>query len=113
MNAPVLAFCYGPLHEDELFQKHIERLKLGCVPISVRMRHLGICPMVFLWTASGRLEPSEIAGFADMPDNSVFQKAISWAKEEGITSGTSPTTFGPDKPCTRAQIMTFLYHVYQ
>lgn len=48
-----------------------------------------------------------------MPDNSVFQKAISWAKEEGITSGTSPTTFGSDKPCTRAQIMTFLYHVYQ
>lgn len=69
--------------------------------------------MVFLWTAAGRPEPSQIASFADMPDNSVFQKAISWAKEEGITSGTSATTFSPNKPCTRAQIMTFLYHVYQ
>ena len=44
-----------------------------------------------------------------MKPNSYARKAILWASENGVTSGTGKTTFGPKNTCTRAQILTFLY----
>ena len=67
--------------------------------------------MTFIWRAAGNPEPVSIASFADMPSNSDFQKAISWAYENGITSGIGDgTRFGPNNTCTRGQIVTFLYN---
>ncbi len=67
--------------------------------------------MTFIWRAAGRPEPSAEASFADMPKNADFRKAISWAYEHKITSGTGDgTKFSPDQTCTRGQIVTFLYN---
>lgn len=49
------------------------------------------------------------AGFSDVPDSASYAQAVAWATEQKITSGTSKTTFSPDKTCTRGQIVTFLY----
>lgn len=53
--------------------------------------------------------PSPSASFADVPADAYYAKAVSWAVEKGITSGTGEGTFGPDESCTRAQIVTFLW----
>ena len=47
--------------------------------------------------------------FRDVPANAFYKDAVSWGKETGVVLGTSSTTFSPDEPCTRAQIVTFLY----
>ena len=44
-----------------------------------------------------------------MNPEKVYYKAMLWAVEEGITNGTTATTFAPNDPCTRGQIVTFLY----
>ena len=49
------------------------------------------------------------AKFTDVKDSDYFAKAVAWAVEKGITTGTTPTTFSPHAPCTRAQIVTFLW----
>ncbi len=66
--------------------------------------------VTFIWRAAGKPEPENVAAFSDMPSNSDFQKAISWASENGITSGIGGNKFGPDRTCTRGQIVTFLYN---
>ncbi len=53
--------------------------------------------------------PSPSASFADIPADAYYAKAVAWAVEKGITSGTGEGTFGPDESCTRAQIVTFLW----
>ena len=50
--------------------------------------------------------------FTDVPAGSYYEAAIAWAYSEGITRGTGSTTFSPDAPCTRAQIITFLYRAF-
>lgn len=65
--------------------------------------------VVNMWKAAGCPEPSEAASFSDVPTNADYAKAVSWAVEKGITSGTSVTAFSPANPCTRGQIVTFLY----
>ena len=50
--------------------------------------------------------------FTDVPAGSYYEAAIAWAYSEGITTGTGSTTFSPDAPCTRAQIVTFLYRAF-
>ena len=52
---------------------------------------------------------SPIDEFIDVSANSYYAQAVIWAVKEGITSGTSDITFGPDLACTRAQIVTFLW----
>lgn len=47
--------------------------------------------------------------FADVADGTWYADAVDWAVEKAITSGTTDTTFSPNQPCTRAQIVTFLY----
>ncbi|MBR6826121.1 MAG: S-layer homology domain-containing protein, partial [Oscillospiraceae bacterium] len=66
--------------------------------------------VTFLWRAAGSPEPSQTDNpFTDVPAGQYYYKAVLWAVEEGITTGTSKTTFGPDKSCTRAQVVTFLW----
>ena len=69
--------------------------------------------VTFLWRAAGSPEPKAAAGFTDVAGSSYYAKAVAWAVENGITSGTSATTFSPDATCTRAQIVTFLHHTYK
>ena len=64
----------------------------------------------FLWRAAGSPEPKSASNpFTDVDSGAYYYKAVMWAVEEGITAGTSETTFSPDKTCTRAEIVTFLY----
>lgn len=63
----------------------------------------------FLWRAAGSPEPAGMSSFADVPADSYYAKAVAWAVEQGITKGTSDTTFSPYATCTRAQIVTFLW----
>ena len=66
--------------------------------------------VTFLWRAAGSPEPKSAAmPFTDVPAGSYFEKAVLWAIENGVTKGTSDTTFGTDASCTRAQIVTFLW----
>ena len=66
--------------------------------------------VTFLWRAEGSPEPKSAAmPFTDVPAGSYFEKAVLWAVENGITKGTSDTTFTPDASCTRAQAVTFLW----
>lgn len=52
-------------------------------------------------------------GFTDVAADSFCADAVAWAVENGVTNGTSATTFSPNNGCTRAQIVTFLYRAYQ
>ena len=65
--------------------------------------------VTFLWRAAGSPEPKTMSGFSDVPENSYYAKAVAWAVENGITVGTSSTTFSPEATCTRAQSVTFLF----
>ena len=68
--------------------------------------------VTFLWRANGRPEPkSQTCVFEDVDLNSYYGKALLWAIEEGITDGTSDTTFSPDMVCSRAHMATFLYRM--
>ena len=66
--------------------------------------------VTFLWRAAGEPEPAaDAAPFTDVDSDAYYCDAVLWAVEEGITNGTSETTFGPDQSCTRAQVVTFLW----
>lgn len=65
--------------------------------------------VTFLWRAAGSPEPKSGSSFADVATDAYYAKAVAWAVENGITKGTSETTFHPDETCTRAQGVTFLY----
>ena len=66
--------------------------------------------VTFLWKALKSPEPSSANNpFTDVKESDYFYQPVLWAKENKITSGTSATTFSPMNPCTRGQIMTFLW----
>ena len=66
--------------------------------------------VTFLWRAAGSPEPETRAmPFTDVPVGSYYYDAVLWAVENGITKGTSDTTFTPNMTCTRAQIVAFLW----
>ena len=66
--------------------------------------------VTFLWRAAGCPEPeSDYEPFRDVPKDAYYRKAVLWAAGEGITSGTSATTFSPNATVTRAQTVTFLW----
>ena len=74
----------------------------------------GICTraqaVTFLWRAAGSPKPETRAmPFTDVPVGSYYYDAVLWVVENGITKGTSDTTFSPNMICTRAQIVTFLW----
>ena len=68
--------------------------------------------VTFLWRAAGSPEPKGVSGFVDVSADAYYAKAVAWAVEEGIVSGTSATTFSPDAVCTRAQSVAFLYRAF-
>ena len=69
--------------------------------------------VTFLWKAAGAPEPTA----ADCPFTDVegkyYRKAVLWALENGVTGGMTDTSFGVGQPCTRGQIVTFLFAAYQ
>ena len=66
--------------------------------------------VTFLWRAAGSPEPKgTAAGMTDVVSGSYYEKAVAWAIENGITTGTTTSTFSPDATCTRAQSVTFLH----
>ena len=74
----------------------------------------GICTraqaVTFLWRTAGSPEPeTRTMPFTDVPVGSYYYDAVLWAVENGITEGTSNTTFSPNMACSRAQIVTFLW----
>ena len=68
--------------------------------------------VTFLFRALGG-ETAGDAAFSDVPAGSYYASAVAWAAEQGITTGTSSTTFSPNDTCTRGQIVTFLYRGYR
>ena len=66
--------------------------------------------VTFLWRAMGKPAPkTTVNPFTDVPASAYYSQAVLWAYETGITGGTTATTFSPDKPCTRGQVVTFLW----
>ena len=66
--------------------------------------------VTFLWRYNGMPEPKTAKSpFTDVKKSDYFYKAVLWAVEQGITTGTSKTAFSPEDTCTRAQAATFLY----
>ncbi len=64
--------------------------------------------VTYLWKLAGS-PAAEASKFIDVSASADYAQAVAWAVEQGVTSGTSETTFSPDQTCTRGQIVTFLY----
>ena len=65
--------------------------------------------VTFLWRAAGSPEPKSMSSFSDVSADSYYSKAVAWAVENGITTGTGDGKFSPDATCTREQAVAFLY----
>ena len=65
--------------------------------------------VTFLWRAAGSPEPKAMSSFADVSMDAYYAKAVAWAVENGITTGTGDGKFSPDATCPRAQSVTFLF----
>ena len=66
--------------------------------------------VTFLWRAAGEPSPNGTKNpFTDVKEDAYYYKAVLWAVEQGITTGSSETTFSPDESCTRGQVATFLW----
>lgn len=70
--------------------------------------------VTFLWRAAGSPAPKNTEmPFTDVAADAYYRTAVLWAVENGITSGTSENTFSPDAPCSRGQIVSFLWRSQQ
>lgn len=69
--------------------------------------------VTFLWRAAGCPEPKRTGSFADVPAGAFYAKAVAWAVDAGITTGTGEGRFSPDAACTRGEIVTLLYRYLQ
>ena len=67
--------------------------------------------VTFMWRASSSPVSSKEISFKDVKSNSYYYNAVRWASENGITSGTSSTTFSPNKALTNSEAITFLYRL--
>ena len=69
--------------------------------------------MYFIWKAKGSASSAGSApSFKDLPKDHIYYDAVLWAVGQGVTNGKTADTFGPNDPCTRAHIVTFLYRAY-
>ena len=66
----------------------------------------------YMWIAAGSPQVTTTLPFTDISEDAKYAMAVAWALENGITTGTSDTTFSPNEYCTRAQIVTFLYRAF-
>lgn len=64
--------------------------------------------VTYLWKLAGSPQAGA-SGFKDVAADAPYAQAAAWAVSKGVTSGTNANTFNPDSPCTRGQIVTFLY----
>ena len=64
--------------------------------------------VTYMWKAAGSPNAGR-SDFTDVPASADYASAVAWAVEQGVTAGTSNTTFSPDSVCTRGQIVSFLY----
>lgn len=69
--------------------------------------------VTYLWKIAGSPEVETSAAFTDVAEDAPYAQAVVWAVAQGITNGTTETTFGPEATCTRGQIATFLYRAAQ
>ena len=70
--------------------------------------------MTFLWRAKNSPDVGRrVMSFTDVKADQYYYDPVCWAVKEGITAGTSDTTFDPDASCTRAQVVTFLWQAYK
>ena len=92
----------GILHDEFNVPIDPENLNMTCTRlIAVRIfAALG---------ASGSVDTASAQAFTDLTSDEASQQAIAFAVDTGITKGTSATAFSPDNPCTRGQIVTFLF----
>lgn len=68
--------------------------------------------VTFLWRAAGSPEPTKTENpFTDVKSDAYYYKAVLWALEKGITSGTSATAFAPEAVVSRAQVVTFQWRM--
>ena len=65
--------------------------------------------VTFLWRAAGSPVVNYAMNMSDVPESSYYAEAVRWALSEGITTGTTGSTFSPDETCTRAQAVAFLF----
>ena len=65
--------------------------------------------MTFIWRSQKSVAAAGVNPFTDVAVDAYYAGAVQWAVENGVTNGTSDTTFSPNTNCTRAQIVTFLY----
>ena len=63
----------------------------------------------FIWRAAGKRQGAAASDFADVTSGEYYEGAVNWAVEKGVTNGVSETSFAPASPCTRGQIVTFIY----
>jgi len=69
--------------------------------------------VMYLWKLAGSPKTVVLNLFVDVPRRAECAQAVSWAVARGIAAGTSATTFSPDKPCTRGQIVSYLYRNFE
>ena len=65
--------------------------------------------VTFLWRSQKSPASGSVNPFTDVAADAYYANAVLWAAENGVTSGTTGTTFSPNDNCTRAQIVTFLF----
>ena len=109
-DVPAGAWYYKPVHwaVEKGITSGVSPNKFGAGDVCSRYQ-----VVFFLWKAAGAPEPkTTVNPFTDVNPGHFFYKAVLWAVENGITSGTSDTTFSPTQPCNRAQVVTFLYKAY-
>jgi len=96
----------GP--EDEMYQDTYG-IGLGdkCFMIDAKVDKAGGFPEFIL--SDEPIKTAPVIDFTDVPADAYFADAVAWAVSKNVTTGTSPTTFSPSNPCTRAQVVTFLW----
>ena len=111
-NNPFIDVPAGSYYEDAVIWAVDKGITTGTSATTFEPN--GICTraqaVTFLWRAAGSPTPkTKVMPFADVKAGSYYYDAVLWAVENGITKGTSGTTFSPDATCSRAQIVTFLW----
>lgn len=101
-NALEWAFGKGMLEENRVSSISVTASGSACTRAEA---------MTYMWHYEGRPKSGNNP-FSDVPNNTYYAQAVCWAVQEGITKGTTETTFSPNNSCTRAQIVTFLYRYY-
>ena len=111
-NNPFIDLPAGSYYEDAVIWAVDKGITTGTSATTFNPN--GICTraqaVTFLWRAAGSpAAKSAVMPFTDVKAGSYYYDAVLWAVENGITKGTSDTTFSPDATCSRAQIVTFLW----